>query len=69
MQKKQKKEGKKKAQKKGNTHFLGGPWKWAASSSTIFLQKIGFFKILKNPSFIVFPEKMRGNHFFPKRLC
>ena len=38
----------KKAKKKV-TSIFGGPWKWAGSSSTIFFQRIGFFKILKNP--------------------
>ena len=32
-----------------------------------FSKKWGFFKILKNPIFIAFPEKMGGRHFFLKK--
>ena len=66
MQKKQKKEEKKKTKKKQHPKN-GGPWKRAGSSSTIFFQKMGFFKILKNPIFIVFSEKMGGRHFVWKK--
>ena len=34
-----------------------------------FFPKKRVFKILKNPYFIVFPEKVGGGHFFQKGLC
>ena len=67
MQKKQKKKEKKRPKKKLHPIF-GWPWKRAGSSSTIFLQKNGFFKILqKNPIFIAFPEKWVATIFFFKK--
>ena len=69
MQKKQqKKEEKLKEGQKKVTSIFGGPWKRAGSSSTIFGQKIGFFKILKNPYFIAFPEKWVATFFFKKAM-
>ena len=56
---------KKKAQKKV-TPIFGWPSKRAGSSSTIFLQKIGFSKSSKNPIFIAFPEKWVATIFFQK---
>ena len=55
--------------KKSNTHFLGGLRKRAGSSSTFFApKKRVFFKILKNPIFIVFPEKWVATIFFKKAM-
>ena len=50
-----------------NTHFLGGLENGQEVVTPFFFPKIGFFKILKNPIFIVFPEKMGGKPFFSKK--
>ena len=54
--------------KKSNTHFWGGPWKRAGSSSTIIYPKIGFFQNPQNPYSYSVSRKMGGNHFFKKAM-
>ena len=67
MQKKQKKKTRRKKKGRKNvTPIFEGPWKRAGSSSTLS-PKNRVFKILKNPIFKAFPEKMGGNHFFNKK--
>ena len=55
---------KKKKNKKSNTQKMGGLENGQEVVPPFFSQKMGFFKILKNPYFIAFPEKMGGRHFF-----
>ena len=66
MQKKQKKDEKKNPKKV--TPKKGGPWKRAGSSSTIFSQRMGFFKILKKPYFYSVSWKTGGRHFLKKAM-
>ena len=68
MQKKQKKEEKKEGPKKSNIHFLGG-LENGQEVVPPFFPKNRVFQNSQKPYFIVFPEKMGGNHFFSKRLC
>ena len=63
------KKKKKKGPKKSNTHFWGGLENGQEVVPPFFSKKSGFSKFSKTPIFIVFPEKMGGNHFFSKRLC
>ena len=63
----EKTEKEKKANKKSNTHFLGGLENGQEVVPPFFSKKSGFSKSSKNPIFIVFPEKMGGNHFFFKK--
>ena len=68
MQKKQKKgRKKKKAKKKGYTPKMGGLQNGQEVVPLFFSKKSGFSKSSKTPIFIVFPEKMGGNHFFLKK--
>ena len=66
MQKKQKKQEEKKGPQKINTHFWGGPWKRAGSSSTFF-QK-GVFQNPQKPIFIAFTENGWRPLFFKKAM-
>ena len=57
----------KKGPKKSNTHFWGGLENGQEVVPPSFSQKSGFSKSSKKTTFIVFPEKMGGNHFFSKK--
>ena len=61
-----KKKRKKKGPKKSNAQFLGGLQNGQEVVPPFFSKKSGFSKSSKKPIFIVFPEKMGGNHFFQK---
>ena len=65
MQKKQKKEEKKECPKKSNIHFLGGLENGQEVVPPFFSKKSFFF--IKNPIFIVFPEKNGWQPFFFKK--
>ena len=68
MQKKQKKgRKKKKAQKKGYTPKMGGLQNGQEVVPLFFFQKIGFFKILKNPYFYSVSRKNGWQPFFLKK--
>ena len=69
MQKKQKKEKRKKGPKKSNTQFLGGLENGQEVVPPFLSKKSGFSKSSKTPIFIVFPEKWVATIFVSKRLC
>ena len=62
--KKQKKQEEKKRPRKCNTHFLGGLENGQEVVPPFFSRKNRVFQNPQKPIFIVFPEKMGGNHFF-----
>ena len=62
-----KKKKKKKGPKKNNTQKMGGLENGQEVVPPFFSKKSGFSKSSKNPTFIAFPKKLGGNHFFFKK--
>ena len=65
----EKRRTKKKGPPKKNTQKMGGLENGQEVVPPFSSKRTGFSKSSKTPIFIVFPEKMGGNHFFSKRLC